>query len=65
MAEAGDKKRGFILSYIEAFRSYAEERKRPRVCPACGHEVTPIGDGKLFACSNGSCGWQGPTPDRG
>ena len=65
MAEAGDKKRGFIMSFIDAFRSYAEERKRPRVCPVCGQEVQTVGDGKLFACSAASCGWRGTTPDRG
>jgi NADH pyrophosphatase NudC (nudix superfamily) len=65
MADAGDKKRGFIRSFIAELRSYTEERKRPRVCPACGHEVTPIGDGKLFVCRAGSCGWQGTAPDRG
>jgi hypothetical protein len=65
MADAGDKKRGFIRSFIQEFRSYAEERKRPRVCPACGNEVKPIGDGTLFVCTAGSCGWQGTAPDRG
>jgi hypothetical protein len=65
MAEPGEKKRGFIMSFIDAFRSYAEERKRPRVCPVCGQEVRPIGDGKVFACGHASCGWQGTTPDRG
>jgi len=65
MADAGDKKRGFIMRFIEEFRSYAEERKRARVCPACGRDVTPIGDGKLFVCRAGSCGWQGTAPDRG
>jgi hypothetical protein len=58
-------KRGFILSFIDALRAYSEERKRPRLCPACGQEVSPIGDAKLFACRNASCGWQGSTPDRG
>jgi hypothetical protein len=64
MADAGDKKRGFIRTFIDEFRSYAEERKRPRVCPACGREVTLIGDGILFVCKDDSCGWQGTTPDR-
>jgi hypothetical protein len=61
MPGAGDRKR----SFFEAIRSYAEERRRPRVCPVCGQAVTPIGDGKLFACTNASCGWEGTTPDRG
>ena len=65
MEDRGEKKKGFIASFIEAFRRYGEERKRPRVCPVCGAEVTPIGDGKLFVCGSGSCGWQGTTPDRG
>lgn len=65
MAAAGDKKRGFIMSFIDAFHSYAEERKRPRVCPVCGQEVGPIGDGEVFACRNASCGWQGTSPTRG
>jgi ribosomal protein L37AE/L43A len=65
MADAGEKKLGFIRSFIREYRSYAEERKRPRVCPACGNEVTPVGDDTLFVCRAGSCGWQGTAPDRG
>ena len=65
MTEPGDKKRGFIASFIDAFRSYGEERKRPRVCPACGEEVAPATSGKTFACTSATCGWQGTTPDRG
>jgi hypothetical protein len=60
MAEADDKGGGLF----DALRRYAEERRRPRVCPVCGHEVAPISDGKLFACKNVACGWQGTTPDR-
>jgi NAD-dependent DNA ligase len=60
MPEADDKKGGFL----DALFRYAEERRRPRVCPVCGHEVAPIGDRKLFACQNASCGWQGAYPER-
>jgi hypothetical protein len=60
MAESRSKLRDLIA----AFRNYADERKRPRVCPVCAEPVVPIGDGKLFACRKPACGWQGISPYR-
>jgi ribosomal protein L37AE/L43A len=54
---------GRLRELFSAVRQYADERKRPRVCPVCAHEVAQVDRG-LYACQNRSCGWQGTTPYR-